>query len=76
MNRFNKWKWTAKKSFFITKFEQYRQDSEKTWGLINKAIGKTHNKQDIPNAMSGDKKELYSIVNISNNSVLFPDVGQ
>jgi hypothetical protein len=75
-NKYHIIKRNAKKSYFITKFIQYKRDRKKTWNLLNQSLGKIRNKQDVPNTMINNGNKTYNIKNISNQFCkFFTDVG-
>ena len=47
-NEYNSLKRNAKKSYYSARIEEFRNDSKKLWGLINKAICKSRNRLDLP----------------------------
>ena len=57
-NEYNRLKRHAKRSYYSIKIEEFRNDSKKLWGLINKAISKSRNKMDLPIKIK-DVNDLY-----------------
>ena len=48
-NLYNRLKNESRKSYFLNMFDRHRRNSKKCWELLNKIIGKTNNKEELPN---------------------------
>ena len=47
---FNKIKWSAKQSYYHDFIENFNNVSNKLWHELNKIIGNTNNKRDLPSS--------------------------
>lgn len=47
-NKFNSLKRAAKKEYYFQQISNFQNDSKKLWSILNKIIGKTRNKVDLP----------------------------
>ena len=61
-NMFNKLKRSAKQSYYHDIIENFKNDSNKLWHELNKIIGKTNNKRDLPSTF----KDNGNIINEPN----------
>ena len=59
-NEFNKLKRTAKKEYYLNLITEYKNDSKKLWGVINRVIGKTRNKLDLPEKIKDENNIIVS----------------
>ena len=58
-NEYNMLKRHAKKSYYASKIEEFKDDTKKLWKLINKAISKSRNKLDLPTKIK-NANDLYT----------------
>ena len=64
--QFNKIKRKTKQNYYSDLFIKYKNDSKKSWKLMNELIGKTKNKQEIPDYMIKGSDKIYNKTEISN----------
>ena len=48
-NQYNRLKRFSKKDFYYKQIEYHKNSSKKLWNILNKVIGKTRNKMELPN---------------------------
>ena len=56
---------SAKQLFYRNKFTEYSGDSKKTWQMINKVLGRKHDKSSIPNTFFSNDKVLSGVIEIA-----------
>ena len=64
-NIHNKIKRKAKETYYNRIFKEYETDIKKTWSLVNSMIGRSHNKQSIPDMFMHNNKPVQGSQNIA-----------
>ena len=59
-NEFNRLKRAAKKEYYLNLLIEYKNDSKKLWGVLNKVIGKTRIKLDLPEKIKDENNLVIS----------------